>query len=146
MPLAVARTATQHYSNTTLANDAVLVLATAANATYQVEGELFFDGAHSPGDLKFGLTVPASATFTWGFLNFPATVGTGNLTLNSLTAASSGTIACAGAGTVVTAMIWGTYVTSSTAGNLQLQFAQGTSSATDTIMDSGSRLIAWRIG
>lgn len=143
-PLSATRASTQTVSNsTTLVNDDTLLLALVANATYRIEGQLYYNQtAAGTAGIKIGWTLPAGAT---GFNEtFHADTGTSVLT-GFFASNWAGTIAAGTSGTSVVGMtIHGTLTTVS-AGTLQLQWAQNTSSATGTQMQVSSSLVAWRI-
>lgn len=127
-------------SSTTLQDDDTLVVAVSANASYLVQQLMIYDGA-TGGDLKVGWTAPASATFSWLHTGLASTAasfsddgtGAGDLT-------SAFTFGALGTGTNCGVMFHGVLTTSGTAGNFQVQWAQGTSSGTATRVFSGSFL------
>jgi hypothetical protein len=145
VPLFVSKPAnTSRTSNVTLANDPDLVLPVAAGATYQFNGMLDYE-ADVTGDLRFTLVAPAASTLLFGFSGF---TGADNATFNGGNA-SGGTgliIGGGGAGVARSVFISGVLITTSTAGNLTLQWAQSVSSGTATIMHANSYLTARRVG
>src|SRR6266699_774767 len=61
-PLAIIKPAdTSRTSNTTLADDPDLIVPVAASTTYNIHGQVFYDGAANT-DMKFTFTIPAGAT------------------------------------------------------------------------------------
>lgn len=131
-------------SSTTLQNDDHLVLALAASSTYIIDGLLIIDGA-STGDFQMDFTKPSGST--------------NNIYIDSLAIGASG-LGDKGA------YLWedsgtpnfGTITTGShsyvrftglsqvtTAGNLQLRWAQATSTATATRVLTGSWMSARRV-
>lgn len=125
-------------SNVTLADVSGLAVALLANTTYSGTITMVYDTGATP-DAKFGLTVPASTTGTWSGGAVRNTADTAaNFTAQSIaTAYSVGGVA---AGTVVVARFDVTIITSATAGNLQVQAAQDTTSATALIVKAGSKI------
>lgn len=145
-PLAALKAVNETRANTTLANDDALVLQMAANASYFFVAFLVLTGAAiSTGDLKGDFTWPAGASATWWSLGY-ATSGT---TVNSNHAESTGAaphgLGIDGANQSG-ALIMGTITNGSTAGPLQWQFAQNSSSATATTEHAGSILLGWQVG
>ncbi|MFB6811253.1 hypothetical protein [Streptomyces sp. NPDC056387] len=138
-------------SSTTNVNDTGIIAAVAANAIYVVTGMLLYS-AHSSGDVRIGWTGPSGAVFDW--IIHAQTTGTGGLATAGVVVdrQSIGNTAFPLGGfgaentTVMTAPLWGRLTTSSTAGNLQLNWAQQTSSGTATIMRAGSWLLLTRVG
>lgn len=135
-------------STTALQNDDELFAAVAANATYILDGHLAYSGeiftAPGPADLKVDWTVPTGAVMRWSRVAYPSnaansvdSVETDNSTIRVL-----GTY---GSTTTVTAGVRGRIITGSTAGTLQLRWAQNASNATATTMKAGSWIRLVRI-
>jgi hypothetical protein len=133
-------------SSTTLANDNALFVSVAANCTYTLQLDLFYEGAAAgTGDLKWNFTSPSGTT---GLTGTPAYFGTDtNIHGAAFVALGSTftTLGTNGAGVIKYALTTGTLVTSSTAGTLQFQWAQNSSSGTATKVRAGSNLCVWRI-
>lgn len=143
IPLAVIKPSDQSVtSSTTLVNDTALLSAVAANATYLVFCYLDYEGA-TAGNLKISWSVPASATLRFAQIGQNASrAATVSVTGSDSTAYTFG---ADGAGTLDALLMHGSLVTSSTSGTFQLQWAQGTSSATATIVHAQSFVALWRI-
>lgn len=127
-------------SNTTLQNDDELFLTLAASTKYIVDGLIIYRGA-TTGDLKLTFTVPSGATGIWSAggpnaATSPATDfdSTGNAY------ATTRAIAGNGAAADMTCHVRGYLDVSTTAGFLQLQWAQNTSDVTATQVRLGSWL------
>lgn len=135
-------------SSTVLVNDTALVIASAnlvASATYRVDCELDYEGGtNGSSDIKINWVVPAGATFQLGIPAYFSTSGVVNapVILKSATTFSVGT---SGAASLRCLVMTGSLIMSSTLANLQLQWAQNTSSATATIVHAGSYLTVARI-
>ncbi|SRR6266581_3187782 len=146
VPLAAYKTADQSVtSSTTLVNDSELVVAVAASAVYFVRCYLNFEGGTAgSSDLKWGWTVPASATFryTWAGWNNTGSVARAG---DGQTATDTPSSATAGAGNLHGVMMTGTLAVAASAGNMQFKWAQNTSSATSTIVHAQSALVLDRI-
>ena len=144
-PLAVEKPTDQSVtSSTTLVNDTALSAAVAASATYLFYCYLDYEGGTGgSSDLKFQWTVPASATLRFTLIGTDAS----NATVVSSTKSdtTSYTLRSAGAATLQAALMIGSLVVASTAGTLQLQWAQNTSSGTATKVHAQSFLSLWRI-
>lgn len=145
VPLAVRKaSATSRVSTATPSADPDLFLTVAANAVYKVELGLAYD-ADAGGDLKFQFSVPSGTmTLVHGsWLSGTAALFTDDQVVSEVIVPVTGGV---GAGTA--AGVLGNYILAvgSTAGTLALQWAQGTSSATATILHANSYLIARRIG
>jgi hypothetical protein len=127
-----AKTANQQLTNNaSLGNDAHLVVPVLANATYIVEGAIFYDGAYNQGDLKVDWAIPAGSNFMWS-INGPATGGQAAYASQSTLAGgstplSAGTYGTGGTQTTITPR--GLLTTGASAGNLQLRWAQNTAHA-----------------
>lgn len=145
-PIAVVKPTSESVtSSTTLQNDDHLLAAVAANASYEFTCQLFFIAANGPGDIKWTWSLPASAALIYQNLH---NEGGGTGVNNSGVANSDAdTPFAAGGGSPTEAVrMTGNLNTSSTAGNVQLRWAQNTSSGTATQVRANSQLILRRIG
>lgn len=120
-------------SSTAFVNDAALVFALSANATYVVEVCAIFLTASTAPDVKTDWTVPAGATGTKmgvGSTAVAASFTSGADTRASFTANPFTTPNVYQLGTVAQ-YLWETAVviTAGTAGNVQFRWAQNTSNA-----------------
>lgn len=151
LPLfAVKSSATTRTSTTTLANDPELSITLAANAKYAVEMWLFY-AAINAEKFKTAWTVPAGVTGTRG------THGPGS----SANQASMDNVSVRmGAHLYTTAVTYGTrddntgtclaveksiLITGASSGTLALQWAQGTSGSTGSILYDGSYMRVTRL-
>lgn len=146
VPTIVSKAADQSVtSSTTLTNDSHLVAALVANATYILDGYLMLFGSGAGlGDAKIDFTVPSGTTmhYTSGGVVAanPATQYEDTVNANS-TARTIGTNGTTDMGVALHAHI----VVGSTAGNVQLRFAQNSSNVTATGFRAGSWLRFRRI-
>lgn len=144
------KTATESVtSSVALQNDDQLFFAVAGNSRYTMEGFIIYDGA-TAGDLKVAFTYPAGATFEWSNRgNTGPAAGTSltdfNTVIQTNDARSINATPTPSPPGLHFAPI-GYLITSSTAGNLQMQWAQDTSSATATRVRSGSWLRLMKVG
>lgn len=133
---------TSRTSTTTLTADPHLSIAVAANAVYTLVIRLAINAGATP-DFKWDLTAPGGATISdysylaWGAVSLH---DYGTLPLLSSVGVAVGD------GNVRPLTLWGTLVTVGTAANLDLRWAQNTSSGTATILKAGSSLSLVRIG
>lgn len=134
-------------SNTTMQNDNDLFLTlSAANATYLFDGYVVYMQNTSPGtaDLKYQWTAPAGASlFVTGF----GTSAASSTTTYDVTANGAGSVRTVPSNLTV-AMSFeprGYVQTAATTGNLQLQWAQNTTSTTPLFVKAGSWLRMWRV-
>lgn len=144
VPLAVIKPSGQSVtSSTTLVNDNDLVLPVAASASYIFECFLSFT-ATSGGDLKWTWAVPAGASLLYQPVHNEG--GATGLNNSTLTYSDANTIPAAGAGaTVESVTMKGNLTLSSTAGNLQLRWAQNASNAGATTIRAQSHLALQRV-
>lgn len=144
-PLAVIKGAGENVtSSTTLQNDDALLLSVVANATYLFFCWLDYEGGtQGSSDIKWTWSVPSGAAIRYGGF-YIGTTGTlhGSSVITEATTVSAGTN---GAGNLTSAFMPGSLQTSSTAGTVQLQWAQNTSSGTATTVHGLSFLALWRI-
>src|SRR3990167_3404815 len=133
-------------TNDTLANDTTLLWAVAANEVWFFDIWATWSGAKTTHDLKVGWSVPASAAMSWGPVS-------GTFQWTPQAAASSpvailgaaGTAALGGISGTLGPVISGIVVVSSTAGNMNLQWAQNTTDAGELKMLANSFLRATRL-
>lgn len=135
-------------SSTTLQNDDLLVLPVASNARYIMEAVLFYVGAAdgATGGLKLGWTGPSGATMKWANRGTTQNVSPTLVNYNVVVEAIGGGRGVGtNSGTEMSCFPYGVLNTSSTSGNLQLQWAQGGSNATATTVKAGSLLHLRRV-
>ena len=127
-------------ANVTVANLTGLSFAIGASQTWFWQASLF-GNSNAAADYRFSVTGPAAPTAVWyGFLtaNDPfATSGAANAFATEVLASSTG------GNELILAS--GTIRNGANAGTVQLQFAQGTSNASDSKIFTDSHLMAWRI-
>lgn len=137
----VRNTALQTVNNsTTLVNATSLVLALAANEIVAFMAQVFYTG-NGTADIQIAFTVPAGATIRWNNAGGVRNTTAGTVAFVAAVTASGTSMAFEG-GTNGTATLIGTVVNSTTAGNLQLQFAQNTADASNTDLQANSWLSA----
>lgn len=132
-------------SSAALQNDDHLSLALATSTFYTVDGYLSCDGAVA-ADIQVGFTVPSGATVNITVVGLSTSAASDPGVAWSGTVAASGESAGAmgllGTGNRSGMLIKGWVRTAGTAGNLQLQWAQGTSNGTATTVALDSWLAA----
>lgn len=143
VPLVVIKPGqTGRASTTTMTNDPDLVIGLAASASYAVNGVIFYDGAASSADFKFTFTIPASSSGQY----FAAHQNLSGAFVGAFQSNWTDTVTAntTGVSTIMCVGIQGILQTGSS-GNLRLQWAQNTSSGTNTHVDIQSYLVATRI-
>ena len=138
-------------TNNTLADITGLAvpITTSATETWFFEAFLKMTGANSAMDMKFGMTVPTSTTATWGPLvkttagGFVQIESTGGTAVAALTQSDTQTFATIN-GTFLVALA-GFIYGGGTAGNVQLQFAQNTTDASNLTVVAGSWMRATKL-
>jgi hypothetical protein len=131
-------------SSTTMQNDNDLLVSLVANATYKFECYLDYEGGtQGASDIKWQWAIPAGTNLHYQ----PLFVGTtGNIAgASTFGAATVGTARTNGAAFLCAIGMSGGIIVGSTAGTLQLQWAQNTSSATATTVHASSTLTLWRL-
>lgn len=152
MTLYVEKTAdTSRASTTSRTADPHLTLPVKANATYEMSGLLVYGagGAASTNGFDFGFTAPSGATLEWESNAKIDTDGSNSAAakwfVHRVLADSIFTGGAGGNTNKLNATPQGRLKTSSTAGNLVVVWAQHTSSATATILYTGSHLRLRRV-
>ncbi|MFI8301575.1 hypothetical protein ACIGCZ_37335 [Streptomyces nigra] len=152
---------TQRAATTTAVADPHLTFEVEANAAYIWDGWLKYDGA-TGGDLIVDFTAPTGALGEWGAHGAGIVVigaDDSPLVLQTDTVQSTGymvrletndvaqfrTYGTLGTGNALTLLIAGTLRTASTGGTFSLDWAQGTSSATNTTLFTDSWLKMQRV-
>jgi hypothetical protein len=126
----------------TLVNCTELLWATTASAVYAFEAVIFYSGANTTADFKIGWTVPSGTTMTWNAnTNFSALE---SATPNALQGEGDSIIFGTDNGSFGV-IVKGVAFTSTTAGNIQFQFAQGTANVSDVKVLKGSNIRFWRL-
>lgn len=127
-------------SSTTLQNDDHLVLPLAANARYLLDGYLSYTGptfAAGPADLKADWAIPSGASVRWSH-NGPGSNTPNGIAATETNHSTAHVLGTYGTGTNITSRPAGWVTTGSTAGNLQLRWAQNVSNGTPVTMRAGS--------
>lgn len=141
-PLIVVKTADEVvYNSTTLQNDDHLFFDVGANEVWFVEWHIRLLSGTTPG-WKWAVTAPSGTTcysYNWGQIGALTAAGT-------IAGTACGT-AISVDGTEASALFVGfsRIITGSTAGRVQLQWAQNTANASNTIVYANSYLIAHKI-
>jgi hypothetical protein len=129
-------------SSVALQSDDALTLAVEANATYEFTMILRYD-ATAASDFRTQLSLPTGATAFYVADGVP-TAGSA-FSLFDAVESTVFVFEGAGAGTVRDVVFRGHIVVSTTAGSATLQWAQGTSGGTATIVKAGSTFVARRL-
>lgn len=138
-------------SSTTMIDATGLTVPLAANATYLLDGYLAYLAGATTGDLRVALTVPTSTTGHWALFaaDLNAVDAGGNVITRRLETFGDANFLTAGGSNYILPGVMCTlraYIaTGSTAGNLQVRFAQNTTSTTATTIKAGSWLRAQRV-
>lgn len=140
-------------NTTTFANVTGLAVDLVANARYAFDGWMMWNSDPS-ADIKFGWTVPSGGSGWWCAMG-PVTSTAPNTGEERKNYTDFGTVPIGTSATLagddtapsiirICATLRGTVVTS-TAGTLQLKFAQSSAVASDTILRAGSWLNVFRV-
>ena len=130
-------------SSTALVSDNELVLAVVASAQYDFDCFLLYEGGtQGSSDMKIQWNVPAGSTLRYQATGIGTAGGMGFG--NGYTAASVLQLGSQSAGNLCACTLTGNLLMSTTSGNLQLKWAQNTSSGTSTIVHAQSSLTLQR--
>lgn len=152
----VAKTANETVNGSqTLQNDDELLFAMAASTTYRVELVLSLTAANTTAKWKFGWTAPASATMAWGAMG-TGIAGSGQIdgSWNGTASGSTGpaailtvsdSLAIGSAGVTNGLVIWAIVYNSTNAGNLQFQWCQNVSNASNNVVNAGSHMMVTKL-
>jgi hypothetical protein len=130
-------------SSTTLVNDSQLKFAVAANETYIFETWLYTFAADGTPDIKVTFTGPSGSTVLWSSSQviFNAAAAT---TLTSVNPGGTSADLFVDANNRAI-QLYGTILNGATAGDVQLQWAQNTSSANGTSVKAGSYIYGIKV-
>lgn len=140
-------------NSTTLVNATGPTFTLEADSTYAIDGLLRYT-SNPTADIKFGWTLPSGGAGWWSLLGpVTGTAPVGGAERQNYTDFSNVSLttalACAGddtsTGVIDLCAVPRGYITTTTAGTLQLQFAQNTANASNTILGVGSWLRVSRI-
>lgn len=135
-------------NSATLVSASGLSFALAASTTYAIDGWLRYT-SNPTADVKFGWALPSGGAGWWSLLGpVTTTAPIGGAERQNYTdfgaVALTTALTCAGddtsTGVTDICAVPRGYITTTTAGTLQLQFAQSTANATNTILGVGSWL------
>ena len=130
-------------SSTTLVNDSQLKFAVAASETYIFQAWLYTYAADGTPDIKVTFTGPAGSTVFWSSSQVIFNAG-GSTTL-TVVAPGATTADLFVDSNLRAIQLYGTILNSSTAGDLQFQWAQNTSSANGTSVKAGSSIFGIKV-
>jgi len=130
-------------SSTTLVNDSQLKFAVAANETYIFQAWLYTYAADATPDIKTTFTGPSGSTVFWSSSQV-IFLANGSTTLTVV--APGGTVGDFFVDSNLRAIqLYGTISNGATAGDVQLQWAQNTSSANGTTVRAGSSIFGIKV-
>lgn len=135
VPIYARKTADETVNNSaTLQNDDHLSWAVAASCVYELEVHVAYSSGTTP-DAKIAWTYPTGLTMVvTGIIGYDAA---GTLVSNGNFAETT-VLQLGGTGADAHYSIWAIVTVSSTAGTLQLQWAQNTANASNTVFRAGS--------
>jgi len=130
-------------SSETLQNDDTLKLAILASSKWELDFYVVVYCADASVDFKFDVTAPASATIYYGFVGEAAGFLVGSADWFTTSSALSVDIV---AGEYKIVHIKAIVLNSTNAGDIQLRWAQNSSSGTAMTVKAGSYVKGWRLG
>ena len=130
-------------SSTTVVNDSQLKFAVEASATYIFEAWLYTYAADGTPDIKVTFTGPAGSTVLWS--SSQVIFNAGGATTLTVVAAGGTTADLFVDANFRAIQLYGTILNSTTAGDVQLQWAQNTSSANSTTVKAGSYIYGIKV-
>jgi hypothetical protein len=141
--LSVIKSADQSVtSNTSPVNDSQLKFAVAANEKFLFQVWLYTTSANSTPCMVYTASGPSGSTVVWSPPDVYTSAGG---TANSTGATGGTTLTHFVDGNTRIAVMFGTITNGSTAGDLQIQWAQNTSSATATTVKAGSYIYGIKV-
>jgi hypothetical protein len=133
-------------SSTTIINDTHLKFAVAANETYIFQIWLYTYAADGTPDIKLTCAGPSGSTVLWSSSQvIYLSDGTPTLTSVQTSGATGGASSLFVDANNRAIMLYGTISNGATAGDLQFQWAQNTSSANSTTVKAGSSIFGIKV-
>jgi len=136
-------------NSTTLQNDDHLLGSVAASEVWTFMFVLFVSGVQA-SDIRIDVIGPSGSTVTFGVIGL--TTGSTNVSNSSMNTIGNllggtniGSVGTDSATGHTTVLVMGSCVNSTTAGDLQLRWAQNTADVSDLIVRSQSFLTMWRV-
>lgn len=148
--ITIYKTGDTSKTDATAASDPHLVAPVEASQTYLVDALLLFMG-NTTADFKYQFAAPTGAAGLFSSIGMPSTNTTATfpIALNALSSlvALASPVAVGGISTSVASPVFiqGSLVTGTTAGLLELQWAQNAANATATVLKAGSFLRLSRV-
>jgi len=133
-------------TDNTVNNDPHLVMTAAASEQWGIDCALFFTCASNTPDAKFDWTMPTSSTLSWSLLGqiVAVTGGDSDVRISSRAQDVNGlTEIGMGVSATTCIRIDGHFINSTTAGSLQLRWAQNTSDPTAVVLKADSYIRAF---
>lgn len=132
LPLSARKVADETINNTaTFQDDDALRIAVAANCVYEMHAEVRYTTGAVP-NIKFQWTFPAGLTMRYSAHIIPAAAAA----WVDFPLIQTDAVGCDDSASLAT--MTGQVIVSSTAGTLQLQWAQNTANASNTVVSAGS--------
>lgn len=131
-------------SSTALQDDDHLTLSIAANENWLYEFFLPCNGA-TAGDFKFAIAVPAGASGVWGGIGPGVATATNIQAVAASAFGDANPLSFGGTGADSVIRLQATVLNGGTAGNVNLRWAQDTSSGTASIIYAGAYQMGHRI-
>lgn len=142
-PITAVKPADQIVNNSVaLVNDSALFVAVAANATYEIDAFVIYN-SNGTANFKAQWAAPVGVSGLWTIAAPAVGSGVSAPFLGSI--AWNGLAAVNGFGTDMFARVSGLLIVGANGGNLQLQWAQNTANASNTIVRATSALIARQV-
>ena len=126
--------------STTLVDDDELTIPVGANEVWEFHAFILVHSGTTP-DIKVAWTIPSGGAFA---VTYSDRVGATSA-MNASVVDTHSARALQTSGSDQSIQVWGVYIGSSTAGNVQLQWAQNALEATDTKVLANSYIIAHRL-
>lgn len=139
---------TARSSTVTATPDPHLSVAVQANATYMIEGYIIYN-ANTTGDFGMQFGTPAGATGNWNAIAWgrgaTASIGTDGFTVRTNDNTINQNRTYGGDTTDITAHVRGLVITSGTAGNVTVDWAQAASDPGATTLRTNSHIMLTRV-
>ncbi len=137
-PMQIAKVADETVNNSaTLQNDNEFSWTLAASTTYRLTGQLLVS-SNATADFKMGWTYPTSTTISYSVLGYNTSDSFQNTHVDQTTVPGFNGGGHGAINSLDTIGFDGLIVTSTTSGTLQLQWAQNTANASNTIVKANS--------
>ncbi|MBI2049324.1 hypothetical protein HYT32_00190, partial [Candidatus Roizmanbacteria bacterium] len=143
--VAIVKSADESVANSTMQDDNELLFAVGTSETWAIDSNLVYTtGGSSSPDIKVAVNGPASSTCVYGVMSHAVATAT-NQNFGEISTCDTAVALATTATGERQVFIKGSVVTAGSTGNIAIRWAQNTSNATATVVETGSYLLGFKV-